>query len=94
MLFVLSYLIDHIPSFTACVITDQMRVLNTAFSDTGLSYVLARTTRTVKSDWFNNAGPDNSQSQTAMKKALRHGGKVNLNTYTVGSVCSQLMLFE
>ncbi|KAK0438980.1 hypothetical protein EV421DRAFT_1713855, partial [Armillaria borealis] len=56
-------------------ITDQMKVLNSAFSDTGLSYVLAVTTRTVNSDWFNNAGPDNSQWQTAMKKALRHGVK-------------------
>lgn len=64
-------------------IKDQMKVLNSAFSDTGLSYVLAGTTRTINSDWFNNAGPDNSQ-QTAMKKALRHGGKVDLNIYTVG----------
>ncbi|KAK0438941.1 metalloprotease [Armillaria borealis] len=68
-------------------IKDQMKVLNNAFSDTGLSYVLAGTTRTINSDWFHNAGPDNSQ-QTAMKKALRHGGKVDLNIYTVGFTSS------
>ncbi len=68
-----------------------MEVLNSAFSDTDLSYVLAGTTRTINSDWFHNAGPDNSQ-QTAMKEALRHGGKEVLNIYTVGSVCFQLTL--
>ncbi|KAK0212074.1 metalloprotease [Desarmillaria ectypa] len=68
-------------------ITDQMKVLNRAFSSTGLSYVLAGTTRTVNSDWFDNTGPGNSQ-QTAMKKALRQGGKADLNIYTVGFTSS------
>ncbi|KAK0447021.1 metalloprotease [Desarmillaria tabescens] len=68
-------------------ITKQMKVLNNAFSDTGLSYVLAGTTRTVNSDWFNNTDSGNSQD-AAMKKALRRGSKADLNIYTVGFTSS------
>lgn len=46
------------------------------------------TSRTVNSDWFNNAGPDSSE-QTAMKDALRVGGVADLNVYTVGYVARQ-----
>ncbi len=69
-------------------------MINTAFSDTGFSYVLTGTTWTVDFDWFNNAGPDNFSMADRNEKVLRHGGTVDLNTFTVGSVCSQLMLFE
>ena len=41
------------------------------------------TDRTTNADWFANAGPDTTQ-QTAMKRALRKGGKGDLNLYSVG----------
>lgn len=71
----------------ASQITNQLTVINTAYSNSavGISWVLAGTTRTINSDWFNNAGPGSSQ-QTAMKTALRQGGVKDLNVYTVGFV--------
>lgn len=57
--------------------------MNTAYASAGISWVLAGTTRTVNSDWFNNAAPGTSQ-QTAMKNALRQGDAKVLNVYTVG----------
>jgi hypothetical protein len=64
-------------------IAAQVTVMNQDYASTGLSWVLAGTTRTVNSDWFNNAGPSSSQ-QTAMKNALRQGGANALNVYSVG----------
>ncbi|KAJ2915016.1 hypothetical protein MD484_g5383, partial [Candolleomyces efflorescens] len=61
----------------------QINVLNQDYASTGLTFVLANTTRTINSGWFNNAGPNNSQ-QTAMKNALRVGNAATLNVYTVG----------
>ena len=61
----------------------QINVLNSDYASTGLNFVLANTTRTINSGWFNNAGPSNSQ-QTAMKNALRVGNAATLNVYTVG----------
>ncbi|EIM85593.1 Metalloprotease [Stereum hirsutum FP-91666 SS1] len=65
------------------LIADQIDVLNADYASSGLSFSLAATTRTVNSDWFNNAGPDSSQ-QTAMKTSLRTGGSADLNLYSVG----------
>ncbi|KAI0068958.1 zincin [Artomyces pyxidatus] len=65
------------------LIAGQISALNDGYSGSGLSFTLAGTTRTVNSDWFNNAGPDSSQ-QTAMKKSLRKGGAADLNLYSVG----------
>jgi hypothetical protein len=59
-----------------------MSVLNNAYTGTGLSWVLAATTRTINADWFENVAPGTSQ-QTAMKLALRQGGAADLNVYTV-----------
>ncbi|KAF8165055.1 metalloprotease [Crassisporium funariophilum] len=67
----------------ASQIQAQIDVLNEDFSTTGLSFVLANTTRTVNSGWFTSAGPGTSQ-QTAMKNALRVGAAADLNIYTVG----------
>ncbi|KAL5532533.1 hypothetical protein ACEPAF_4307 [Sanghuangporus sanghuang] len=64
-------------------IQEQIDVLNADYADSGLSFTLAATTRTVNSDWFNNAGPDSSQ-QDEMKETLREGGAADLNVYTVG----------
>ncbi|KAF9528474.1 metalloprotease [Crepidotus variabilis] len=64
-------------------ITHQMRVLNTAYSNALLNWKVVGITRTLNADWFNNAGPGNSQ-QSAMKVALRQGGPNALNVYTVG----------
>ncbi|KAH9927115.1 metalloprotease [Epithele typhae] len=64
-------------------IADQIDVLNADYSNTGLSFVLANTTRTTNSNWFNNVGPDTSL-QTTMKNTLRQGGVADLNVYSVG----------
>ncbi|EJD02543.1 Metalloprotease, partial [Fomitiporia mediterranea MF3/22] len=64
-------------------ISDQIDVLNQDYSSSGLTFTLAKTTRTVNSDWFNNVGPDSSQ-QTDMKNQLREGDAADLNVYTVG----------
>ncbi|TFK43249.1 Metalloprotease [Crucibulum laeve] len=64
-------------------LTAQISVMNTAYAGAGITWVLSSTSRTVNSDWFNNAGPSSSQ-QTAMKKALRVGAAKDLNVYTVG----------
>ncbi|KAF9468892.1 metalloprotease [Collybia nuda] len=63
----------------------QISTMNKAYAGSGFSWVLASTSRTVNSDWFNNAAPSTSQ-QTAMKRALRTGGAADLNVYTVGFV--------
>ncbi|KAK4054202.1 hypothetical protein OIV83_001228 [Microbotryomycetes sp. JL201] len=64
-------------------LSNQIAVLNDNYANSGFQFVLAGTDYTTNSDWFNNAGPDTSQ-QTAMKAALRKGGKAALNFYTVG----------
>ncbi|KAJ7093848.1 metalloprotease [Mycena belliarum] len=63
-------------------IANQMSVLNRDYGG-NINWVLAGTTRTVNADWFNKVGPSSSQ-QTAMKAALRSGGRADLNVYTVG----------
>jgi len=42
----------------------QIAVMNAAYSKASITWVLAGTSRTTNSDWFNNVGPDASQ-QTA-----------------------------
>lgn len=63
----------------------QISVLNKAYSGAGLTFVLAGTTRTVNSNWFNSVGPSGS-AQTSMKSSLRQGSARDLNVYTVGFV--------
>ncbi|RXW11549.1 hypothetical protein EST38_g14306 [Candolleomyces aberdarensis] len=63
-------------------IQSQIREINSAFAQTGLTFVLGGIDRTVNNDWFSNGGPDTYQ-QTAMKAALRNGGPADLNLYTV-----------
>jgi hypothetical protein len=78
--------IDHAPlNRRQTQVQAQIDVLNADYASTGISFVLANTTRTTNSGWFNNAGPSNSQ-QTAMKNALRVGGAADLNVYSVGYV--------
>jgi len=67
-------------------IQDQIDVLNSDFSESGITWVLAKTTRTVNPDWFDNVGPENDQ-QNIMKEQLRTGGAADLNVYTVGYYC-------
>lgn len=66
-------------------ITNQISVMNKAYANAGITWVLAGTTRTTNSGWFNNVGPDSSQ-QTSMKNSLRTGAAKDLNVYTVGYV--------
>ena len=53
-------------------ITNQIAVMNAAYSTARITWVLASTSRTKNSDWFNNVGPDTSE-QMQMKSALRTG---------------------
>jgi len=64
-------------------IAAQINVMNQDYASTGISWALAGTTRTVNSDWFNNAGPDTTE-QDDMKSSLRQGGAADLNVYSVG----------
>ncbi|MFI5779299.1 zinc metalloprotease [Nocardia sp. NPDC051570] len=60
----------------------QMKVLNTAFTGTGLQFRLAGIDRSISADWFTNADPGTPQ-QRNMKATLRKGGAADLNLYTV-----------
>ena len=66
-------------------ITNQIAVMNAAYSTARITWVLASTSRTTNSDWFNSVGPDTSE-QMQMKSALRTGTAKDLNVYTVGYV--------
>ncbi|KAH6887847.1 metalloprotease [Coprinopsis sp. MPI-PUGE-AT-0042] len=70
-------------NITDAQIATQIDVMNAAFAETGLSFNLVNTTRTLDASWFENVGPENSY-QNAMKQALRAGGPNDLNLYTVG----------
>jgi len=63
-------------------ITNQLAVLNQAYTPAGLSFVLAGTDRTVNPTWFTGAG-SGTPAQTEMKTALRQGDGSTLNVYTV-----------
>lgn len=66
-------------------ITAQIKVMNTAYAGSGLTFTLAGTDHTTNSGWFTGVGPGTS-SQTQMKSSLRKGGANALNVYTVGWV--------
>lgn len=60
-------------------ITNQMNILNAAFTDTPFTFNLVSTTTSANDSWFNlNSG---STAETAMKSALRVGGAGDLNIY-------------
>ena len=61
-------------------ITNQMNVLNAAFSGTGWSFNHIATTRTTNSSWYSTC--DQSSTEAAMKNALRQGSADDLNIYT------------
>lgn len=60
-------------------ITNQINVLNAAYSGTGWSFTLVSTTRTTNSSWFTGCY---GSSETAMKNALRQGTADDLNVYS------------
>ena len=61
-------------------ITDQIDVLNDAYSDAGWSFRLAGTDRTTNANWYNLGYGSTDERQ--MKEALRQGGADDLNIYT------------
>ncbi len=65
---------------TATMITNQMNVLNSAYSQTPFKFTLAGTTRTTNSTWYTAGHGSSAESQ--MKNALRRGGPGTLNFYT------------
>ncbi|CCA68069.1 related to metalloprotease MEP1 [Serendipita indica DSM 11827] len=56
--------------------------LNSHYSGTGIQFTLTRITRTRNYNWYYYANDGNAY-QTAMKNALRQGGRDTLNVYTV-----------
>jgi len=64
-------------------VAEQIAVLNNDFRDTGLSFNLVNTTRTLSPEWFINA-TFFSEEQDAMKRELRVGGPKELNVWSVG----------
>jgi hypothetical protein len=69
-------------------IADQIAKLNQDYGEKNILWTLRGTTRTISTEWFDHAGPGTTE-QTAMKSALRQGGKGDLNVYTVGFVASR-----
>jgi hypothetical protein len=66
-------------SISSQQIQDQISVLNAAYAATGFSFNLVQVITTVNDSWY-TAGPGTT-AQTAMKTALRQGGKETLNIY-------------
>jgi len=66
-------------SITTAQIQSQINILNAAYAATGFSFNLVATDTTVNDSWY-TAGPGTT-AQTAMKNALRVGGKADLNLY-------------
>lgn len=60
-------------------ITNQINILNAAYSGTGWSFTLVSTDRTTNSTWFTGCY---GSSESAMKNALRQGTADDLNIYT------------
>lgn len=73
----------------ASQITQQVSVLNSAYSATPFRFSLASTDRTTNSKWFTNLR-QGSKNEKDMKKALRKGGKADLNIYTASLANSLL----
>jgi Pregnancy-associated plasma protein-A len=65
---------------TDTMINNQISVLNAAFTGTNMSFNLVAIDRTTNDAWFTVA--QGSTQETAMKAALRKGGKESLNLYT------------
>ncbi|GAC94740.1 metalloprotease [Pseudozyma hubeiensis SY62] len=63
-------------------INNQISVMNSAYSGTGLSFYLAGSETTTNSNWFNNVN-QGTTAERQMKSALRKGGANALNVYTV-----------
>ncbi|KAJ7275848.1 metalloprotease [Mycena rebaudengoi] len=71
-------------------IKSQIKTLNDDYAG-GMTWNLLETTRTINAGWFDGAGPNTSQ-QSAMKAALRKGGKGDLNVFSVGFTKNQGLL--
>ena len=73
---------DSTGSVTANMITNQMTVLNNAYSAAGISFQLVSTDRTTNDAWY--TVQPGTTAETQMKTALHIGGKESLNLYTGG----------
>ncbi|MDQ1641548.1 MAG: hypothetical protein QOJ90_899 [Actinomycetota bacterium] len=62
-------------------VTDQIAVLNAAYSATPFKFALTATEHTTNSKWFTGLR-SGSRNEKQMKAALRKGGKNALNIYT------------
>lgn len=66
-------------SISSQQIQDQINVLNAAYASSSFAFNLVSVDTTVNDSWY-TAGPGTT-AQTAMKTALRIGGKSDLNMY-------------
>ncbi|KAG6811957.1 hypothetical protein H0H92_005121 [Tricholoma furcatifolium] len=68
-------------NITDDAIARQIDVLNEAYHDINIRWILAETTRTINGNWFNNSL--NPKHSAAMKNSLHRGSPADLNVYTV-----------
>lgn len=61
-------------------IGNQLKVLNSAYTGTGLSFTLAGKDVTANDAWYNVSSGSSAERQ--MKQTLHQGGKADLNLYT------------
>jgi Pregnancy-associated plasma protein-A len=73
---------------TDTMINNQMSVLNAAFASANISFSLVSIDRTTNDSWYTVT--PGTTAETAMKTALRKGGKESLNFYT-GNIGSGLL---
>ena len=62
------------------LIQEQVNVLNAAYANSGFTFNLVATDRTVNATWYN--GCETSTIEAQFKNALRQGSAVDLNIYT------------
>jgi len=67
-------------SVTSSQITQQISILNAAYSASSFSFTLAGTTDSNNDSWY--TATDGTSAESAMKNALRQGGSNALNLYS------------
>ncbi|EME81334.1 uncharacterized protein MYCFIDRAFT_38651 [Pseudocercospora fijiensis CIRAD86] len=77
--------------YSQAQINEQIRVMNSDYSSTGISFTLKGTDFTVNDAWATSS--DGSAAETAMKQALRKGTYSTLNLYFLSDLGDGLLGF-